>query len=371
MIERTLLDFCNLRLKKCAFESQTAGGVTVRYAYDAAGRLVREGDRMYRYGYLDKVLSVTEGKKKLTYTYHVDGQLATADLGDGRAERFAWDGLALVRRGGESFICEPHVGGGNPIVSSEGTAYLNDMLGTTVAAKSARRCSAAALTAFGESLPGAEGAFFTGKPQVEGLGYAFLYRNYRADLAKWQTADPLGYPDGWNQLAYCGNRVVDCFDFLGAVMQTVYVTTIWMNEDGGGIGTPFPDLYKFMKDTWSVGSSILGLLNINSVGDLIKAVGDALTDKVKDKVEDVLGTDQWFEEAVKAAIADGTLSLGYTRVPPTRAQIDAAVGRTDYSILSMSFIGVSSWDVDSSIAGVHFINGCSQKWKVVVAYECE
>lgn len=197
--------------------SSTSDGVTIRYAYDAAGRLVREGDRAYRYGYLDKVLSVTEGKRKLTYTYHADGQLATADLGDGRAERFAWDGLALVRRGGESFICEPHVGGGNPIVSSEGTAYLNDMLGTTVAAKSARRCSAAALTAFGEPLPGAGGgAFFTGKPQVEGLGYAFLYRNYRADLAKWQTADPLGYPDGWNQLAYGVNSPLEGVDLLGA-----------------------------------------------------------------------------------------------------------------------------------------------------------
>ena len=192
--------------------SSTSDGVTVRYAYDAAGRLVREGDRAYRYGYLDKVLSVTEGKRKFTYTYHADGQLATADLGGGRAERFAWDGLALVRRGGESFICEPHVGGGNPIVSSSGTAYLNDMLGTTVCVREGRassrpkpngKCTAAALTAFGESLPGAGGgAFFTGKPHVEGLGYAFLYRNYRADLAKWQTADPLGYPDGWNQLAY-------------------------------------------------------------------------------------------------------------------------------------------------------------------------
>ena len=34
------------------------------------------------------------------------------DVGGGRAEDFAWDELALVRRGGESFICEPHVGGG-------------------------------------------------------------------------------------------------------------------------------------------------------------------------------------------------------------------------------------------------------------------
>ena len=207
--------------------SSTSDGVTVRYAYDAAGRLVREGGRAYRYGYLDKVLSVTEGKRKLTYTYHADGQLARADYGDGRAEDFAWDGLALVRRGGESFICEPHVGGGNPIASSEGTAYFNDILGTTVGTKSRRRYTAAALTAFGEPIQTSQ-AFFTGKPQVEGLGRVFLYRNYRADLAKWQTADPLGYPDGWNQLAYCGNDAVGCLDFLGAC--TVDILNVYWRE---------------------------------------------------------------------------------------------------------------------------------------------
>ena len=227
--------------------SSTTDGVTTRYAYDAAGRLVREGNRTYRYGYLDKVLSVTDGKRSYTYAYHVDGQLARADYGDGRAEGFAWDGLALVRRGDESFVNEPHVGGGNPVVSSRGAAYFNDLLGTTVGVregrgaswkKSARRYTAAALTAFGESVPVAAAShnsnirqfdhsiisspFFTGKPQVEGLGYAFLYRNYRADLAKWQTADPLGYPDGWNQLAYCGNRVLLCYDLKGAKVGDIY-----------------------------------------------------------------------------------------------------------------------------------------------------
>ena len=50
-----------------------------RYAYDAARRLVREGNRTYRYGYLDKVLSVTDGKRSYRYAYHADGQLARAD----------------------------------------------------------------------------------------------------------------------------------------------------------------------------------------------------------------------------------------------------------------------------------------------------
>ena len=170
-------------------------------------------------------LSVTDGDTTRTFTYHADGQLASANCsGDGRAhapgapqtETFLWDGLALIQRGDEQFINEPHVGGGNPVASSKGTSYFNDALGTTVGSKSNGKYSAAALTAFGEGTD-ADKAFFTGKPMVEGLGHAFLMRNYRAGLAKWQSADPMGYPDGWNQLAYCNNAATSAVDLWGCV----------------------------------------------------------------------------------------------------------------------------------------------------------
>ena len=137
-----------------------------------------------------------------------------------QTETFHWDGLALIQRGDEQFVNEPHVGGGNPVVSSKGTSYFNDMLGTTVGAKQGGKYAAAALTAFGENHPTTteqsnRQTFFTGKPYVEGLGHAFLMRNYRAGLAKWQTADPLGYPDGWNQLAYGENSPLEGFDLKG------------------------------------------------------------------------------------------------------------------------------------------------------------
>ncbi len=209
--------------------SSTTDGVTTRYAYDAAGRLVKEGNKTYTYGYLDKVLSVTDGDTTRTFTYHADGQLASATVGGEhrsprdtpQTETFLWDGLALIQRGDEQFVNEPHVGGGNPVASSKGTSYFNDALGTTVGSKSNGKYSAAALTAFGENLsvgsptPTQNSNFFTGKPMVEGLGHAFLMRNYRAGLAKWQTADPMGYPDGWNQLAYCNNGVTSAVDLLG------------------------------------------------------------------------------------------------------------------------------------------------------------
>ena len=165
-------------------------------------------------------------------------------------EEFLWDGLALICRGDEHFVNEPHVGNapkklrfegkpraqrsarrarkgprGNPVVSSKGVSYFNDMLGTTLGKKE-KGCkySVAALSAFGERLDNVDSTspairslgegWFTGKPYIEGLGHTFLMRNYRAGLAKWQTADPIGYPDGWNQLAYCGNGVTSAVDAL-------------------------------------------------------------------------------------------------------------------------------------------------------------
>ena len=255
--------------------SSTTDGVTTRYAYDAAGRLVREGNKHYTYGYLDKVMSVTDGDTKRTFTYHADGQLASATVGSAlRADRgatplsetetFQWDGLALIQRGDEQFINEPHVGGGNPVASSKGTSYFNDALGTAVGAKKDGKYSAAALTAFGEPLETLQGevtsnikhqtsnsqTFFTGKPYVEGLGHAFLMRNYRAGLAKWQTVDPMGYPDGWNQLAYCNNGVTSAVDLWGCELQVVDRKTKpapsvwhdmgWHEDDNHGTDSPCP-----------------------------------------------------------------------------------------------------------------------------------
>jgi hypothetical protein len=60
-------------------------------------------------------------------------------------------------------------------------------------------------------------------------------RNYRAGLAKWQTADPLGYPDGWNALAYCNNGVTGAVDMWGCEIvilgevewNGLHLATVW------------------------------------------------------------------------------------------------------------------------------------------------
>ena len=203
-----------------------------------------------RYGYLDKVLSVTEGRERRVFTYHADGQLATAARAGGprpgaaeaggaqlvataaETETFLWDGLALIRRGSVSYVNEPHPGGGSPILSSRDGVMFNDVLGTTLGADGPDGYDPAATTAFGDSID--KNMFFTGKPRVDGLGYAFLFRNYRPELGKWQTADPLGYPDGWNRLAYCGNGVVDAIDCLGGWVESVHhdINQYWLTGNG-------------------------------------------------------------------------------------------------------------------------------------------
>ena len=197
---------------------EDASGTTT-YAYDAAGRMVREGGKEYRYSYLDKITSVVEnGETAATMDYFVGGQIASVTRG-GDAEKFIWDGLALVHRDGSDYLNEPAVGGGNPIVSNGGVLF-NDMLGSTVAVKGDEGYSTMSMTAFGDN--GNPDAFFTGKPFVGELGYAFLMRNYRPEHGKWQTADPIGYPDGWNNLAYCNNEVTENVDWFGALIASVY-----------------------------------------------------------------------------------------------------------------------------------------------------
>ena len=226
-------------------------GNSKKYAYDAAGRLVKEGDRVYQYGWLDKVTQITEGDKVIrSFRYHMDGQLAAA-YDDSSTETFLWDGLALIRRDTTNYLNEPAVTGGNPVIAGEKTLF-NDLLGSTLGAKSADGFSAIERDAFGEVKPGETADlginFFTGKPQVEGLGYTFLFRNYRPDQGKWQTADPLGYPDGWNNLAYVNNGVTMAEQEVPADLVTkreaAFKHLVECLAEGGELFRP-----EFRKDT--------------------------------------------------------------------------------------------------------------------------
>ena len=200
-------------------------GKEVLYAYDAAGRLVQEGEKSYEYGWLDKVTRILEnGKEVARFEYHNNNQLAKVVRENG-VETFEWDGLALIERNGTKYINEPHAGGGNPVFAIGGDgqkteAIFTDILGTSMGKVSGNGYSAIDKTSFGADTSD-KSSFFTGKPYVEGLGYAFLFRNYRADMGKWQISDIIGYPDGWNNFAYCNNDITNVVDLLGAAGHAI------------------------------------------------------------------------------------------------------------------------------------------------------
>jgi hypothetical protein len=138
-----------------------------------------------------KVSNTGKNNSEVDFSYHIDGQLASRRSGD-KVENFYWDDLALVKKDGTDYINEPYATGGNPVLANDEVMF-NDMLGTTLGSVDNGKFSSTPTTAFGA---GNDNAFFTGKPHVEGLGYAFMFRNYRPEMGKWQTADPFGLMGG-------------------------------------------------------------------------------------------------------------------------------------------------------------------------------
>ncbi len=54
-----------------------------------------------------------------------------------------------------------------------------------------------------QSYASEETAFYTGKPYLaSSSGYAFKYRSYNPEVARWTSEDPSGFPDGANGNAY-------------------------------------------------------------------------------------------------------------------------------------------------------------------------
>ena len=206
----------------------TVNGEITYYEYDAAGRMIQAGDKSYIYNGNNKVSEVRQnGETIAKFEYNIDGQIAKAIYGD-KKEEFIWDGLALIWRSGVTYINEPYVTGGNPVMAGDDVLF-NDMLGNTLAVND----KAVEMTSFGETDN--ENAFFTGKPMIDELGYSFLFRDYNPNQGKWTTVDPLGYPDGWNNLAYCNNGVTTAVDLWGCEIvilgevkwNGLHLATVW------------------------------------------------------------------------------------------------------------------------------------------------
>ena len=196
--------------------SVSPDGKTTNYAYDAAGRMIREGNKTYEYGWLDKVMRVAEnGKEVARFEYQNSGQVSKAIREHG-IETFEWDGLSLVKHNDTRFINEPIHGGGAPVVSFDDEkvkTIFNDAIGTTLGSLSVSDLSPQENVKYKavENTP----LFMTGKPHIKNLGYTFLFRNFRDNIGKWQTRDPLGYPSGWNNFCYVNNNPNMFYDQYG------------------------------------------------------------------------------------------------------------------------------------------------------------
>ncbi|MDD5200627.1 MAG: hypothetical protein PHC88_12600 [Terrimicrobiaceae bacterium] len=169
-------------IKKSPSSSNAA---SIRVAYDAAGRLTKDVDgSRITFGWLDRPIKTTlPNGTEIAYDYYPDGQIAVKRT-EARAkaarntkdefqkianfssapslvkpEVYLWDGLALLRRGDEIFINEPHPSGGAVVASyllsgrkQSLTFYLNDLLGTTLATVRGSKVEFKPLTAFGQPL---------------------------------------------------------------------------------------------------------------------------------------------------------------------------------------------------------------------------
>ncbi len=105
-----------------------------------------------------------------------------------------------------------------------------------------------------------ESAFYTGRPYLASTGgYAFKYRDYNPELARWTSEDPSGFPDGANASIYTPvpTTQIDCYGLSRTeVSRSVVPTdTNWQNAGKGynGLGNIYYN-YQYRIDyagSWS------------------------------------------------------------------------------------------------------------------------
>ena len=191
--------------------------------YDVAGRPIALKDeiglqtRGMSYGYGDKVLGTESRDAKAGFYYNAEGQLIGITSG-GNVATYTWDGNVLAATSEEAYTNESHVTGGVPIIAGNQIVVVSDYLGNTLSQGNQQFTS----TAYGDGL---ESGRFTGKPFVKELDtYIFHHRLYSKQTSRWNTTDPLGFPDGLNNYAYVGGDPLCHVDPQGTFHQLAYVS---------------------------------------------------------------------------------------------------------------------------------------------------
>jgi len=108
-----------------------------------------------------------------------------------------------------------------PSTIDSSTSSLNSGVPTPLAPPQG---SGAARSSQSNQLPPVAG-FYTGKPYLAESGsYAFKYREYNPETARWTTVDPSGFPDGANNRLYAAVPTSQ-FDSNGFWITAVYSIT--------------------------------------------------------------------------------------------------------------------------------------------------
>ena len=126
---------------------------------------------------------------------------------------------------------------------------------------------------------------------------------HRPDKGKWLTADPLGYPDGWNQLAYCGNKCTNSIDFCGKWTIQIGISLTGGGSVGATVGWGFAISYD------AEGGFRSGFYSVGGGGAYVGAGGSLTLDVTisgNQTIEALRGTTMTVGTSLGAGIGVGT-----------------------------------------------------------------
>lgn len=198
----------------------------VRYEYDCDGHLISDGTWYYSYDTQDRLIGLTDGKKRIVYTYDAFHRRLSKTVFINQQcstfERYLWDGdneIGVMDKNGtitELRVLAEGLGaeiGAAVLFELHGKAYVpihdhNGNLAILIDIKTQKPAEICRYTAFGEELTSNKISpwRFSSKRVEKESGLIFFGRRYYLPtLGRWITQDPQGFDDGPNLYAYLSN----------------------------------------------------------------------------------------------------------------------------------------------------------------------
>ena len=224
------------------------------YIYDKNGNLISDRESSYEYDLLDRLIAVTKGKTRTTYTYDAFNRRVAKNN-----ELYIWDDKKEIgiSRGGkvrELRILGEGLGAeiGSSVIFEIGEYIyfpIHDIQGSlvTMIYPNGKPCGTYRYTAFGEQLTGDSSSpwRFASKRYDEETDFIYFGRRYYSPkIGRWITADPQGFDDGPNLYAYVHNSPFTTLDLHG--LFSWWNSWTGMKNFGVGVG----------KHTWGMAAGV-------------------------------------------------------------------------------------------------------------------